>query len=313
MSRTFSRRVFLSAAAAMPLASAQVLRRPEGSLSTPQAPQAARVSRAIRSSMLPPGATWKARVTAASDAGFDGLEMVAVESPAEAEEISRAVSEARLLIHSVFCPATIEFPLSSPDNEVVAKSVSALKTALTVASMWRAEEVLVVPAVVEAGGSATEAWTRSQAVLREQILPLAGGFKLHVGLAVPTDRFLVSPAECNRYIDTLRSPWVKASLSVGDAAVAATPQEWIRALSRRLTRLRLNDRHVDRAHGTSAPRNLGDGDVDWQEVRKSLSDAPFLSWVTADLDPGDRAYLLNVRIRVDKFLAGFKPGASPAD
>jgi hexulose-6-phosphate isomerase len=85
----------------------------------------------------------------------------------------------------------------------------------------------------------------------------------------------------------------------------------VRSLGRRLTRLRLNDRHVDRKAGTSERRNIGDGDVNWQDVRKAMSEAPYLNWVTADVDPGDRAYLSNVRIRVDKFLAGFKPGSGP--
>ena len=73
----------------------------------------------------------------------------------------------------------------------------------------------------------------------------------------------------------------------------------------------MNDRHLDRAAGTAERRNLGDGDVDWQAVRKAMSEAPFLTWVTADLEGGDGAYISNVRIRVDKFLAGFKPGVGP--
>jgi hexulose-6-phosphate isomerase len=191
--------------------------------------------------------------------------------------------------------------------------VAALKTALTVASMWHAEEVIVRPAVIGASSPPSAAWTRSQEVLG-QLLPLAGGFKLHITLAVPTEKFLLSPADCTSYIDGLKSPWAKASLDVGDALVIGTlgtPQEWVRSLGRRLTRLRLNDRHVDRKAGTSERRNIGDGDVNWQDVRKAMSEAPYLNWVTADVDPGDRAYLSNVRIRVDKFLAGFKPGSGP--
>ena len=46
--------------------------------------------------------------------------------------------------------------------------------------------------------------------LLTSILPLAGAFKIHVGLAVPTERFLLSAMECNRFIDGLRSPWAKA-------------------------------------------------------------------------------------------------------
>lgn len=295
----------------MPLAGGQILRPTGGSLQQPL-PQPPGIRRAVRTSMLPPGETWSSRFAVAAAAGFDGLDVDAVESPVEADEIARAAAEHKLTIESVICPATAKFPLSSPDPDVQARGIAALKTALTAAAMWRAETVVIIPAVVDESTPPSAAWSRSQAALRDQILPLAGGFRLHVAIEVPTERFILSAADCNRYIDEMRSPWIKASLRVCDAygpGIVGTPQDWIRTLQRRLSDLRLSDRRVDRAAGTSERRNLGDGDVDWQAVRKAMNEAPYVTWVTADLDGGDTAYISNLRIRVDKFLAGFKPGA----
>lgn len=306
----------LAAAAALPLASAsQVLRRIEPAPNTAQSaqPPAPRIGRALVSTMLPAGMSWKERFDLAHAVGFDGVEVAAVESPAERDEIMRAAEGAHLTIHAVVSAAPEQFALSSGDPEVVKKGVVALKTALTVASLWKAEEVLITPAVVDAATSYGDAWARSQTVIREQLLPLAAGFKVHVGLAVPGDRFLLSPLECARYIDELRSAWVKASIDVGQAVVVGYPQDWIRTLGRRVTRLRLRDCHVDRAHGRFEWKNIGDGNIDWQQVRKSMSETPYVSWVTVDLEPGDRAYLANVLARMDKFLAGFRPAsAAPA-
>lgn len=264
--------------------------------------------------MLPSGASWTSRIAVAAAAGFDGLDVEAVQSPVEADEITQAAAQYKLTIESVVCTATARYPLSSSDPEIQAKGVAALKTALTAAAMWRAEEVVITPGVLDETTPPGAAWSRSQAVLRDQILPLAAGFKVHVAIEVPTDKFILSPADCNRYIDELRSPWIRAALrvcKVSGADVVGTPPEWIRLLARRLTGLRLDDRHLDRVAGTSERRNLGDGDVDWQAVRKAMNEAPFLTWVTADLDGGDGAYISNVRVRVDKFLAGFKPGIGP--
>ena len=313
MPRRFSRRAFLSAAAAIPLAGEQILRPSGGSMQQPPS-QPPVIRRAIHTSMLPPGDSWRSRLALVRAAGFDGLDIEAVESPVEADEIARAATEHQLIIESVVCTATGRYPLSSPDPEIQAKGIAALKTALTAGAMWRAEQVVITPAVVNEATPPSAAWSRSQAALTSQILPLAGGFKLRVAIEVPTEKFILSAADCNRYIDELRSPWVRASLRVCDAfgaGIVGTPQDWIRTLQRRLTGLRLNDRHVNKAAGTSEARNLGDGDVDWQAVRKAMNEAPFLTWVTADLDGGNSAYISNVRIRVDKFLAGFKPGGGP--
>ncbi len=315
MSHSLSRRAVLMAATGLPFAiGGQLVHRLDSGSAGPQPggpPPPARISRALVATMLPETLRWNARLALAREVGFDGLEMAAVNAPSEGEEIMHAAEEAKLSIHAVSSSASRQFPLSSGDPEVVRKGVAAMKQAITVASTWKAEELLIVPAVVDGATSYGDAWARSQAVIRDQLLPLAAGFKVRLGLTVPGDKFLLSPLECNRYIDEFRSPWVKATLNVGDATLVGYAQDWIRTLGKRLARLRLRDCHVDRQQGRFEWRNLGDGDVDWQDVRHALADAPYAAWVTADLQPGDRAYLADARSRVDKFLAGFKPAPGP--
>jgi hexulose-6-phosphate isomerase len=55
--------------------------------------------------------------------------------------------------------------------------------------------------------------------------------------------------------------------------------------------------------------NIGEGDVDWVEVRKALADVGYDGYVTTEIDGGDRAYLTDVSKRLDRFLAGQKPVA----
>ena len=64
---------------------------------------------------------------------------------------------------------------------------------------------------------------------------------------------------------------------------------------------------MDRDAGTFEWKNLGEGDIDWVEVRKALDEAPNATWLTTEIAGGDRAYLTDVLRRVDRFLAGFKP------
>jgi len=259
-------------------------------------------------SMLPENLGWKERFALAKDIGFDGIEMQTMEDQAAAEQVAHASQETGLVIHSVMNMAHWKYPISSPDPDVVRKSVAGMKTSLTNAALWKAEIVLLVPAVVNPATSYADAWARSTQVIKEQLVPLADGFKVKIGIEEVWNKFLLSPLEFTRYIDEFRSPWIKAYMDVGNVVLYGYPQDWIRTLGKRISRLHLKDCRVDRESGKFEWKNIGEGDIDWQAVRAALADAPFATWCTTELEGGDRAYLTDVLERVDRFLGGFKPG-----
>ena len=76
--------------------------------------------------------------------------MQTVSDQTEAEAIAKASEATGLVIHSVMNSDHWRFPLSSPDPEVVRKSVAGMKTSLMNAALWKAGIVLLVPAVVDA-------------------------------------------------------------------------------------------------------------------------------------------------------------------
>jgi L-ribulose-5-phosphate 3-epimerase len=88
------------------------------------------------------------------------------------------------------------------------------------------------------------------------------------------------------------------------------PQDWIRTLGARIVRVHIKDFKLDRAKGTFQWVNLGEGDVDWPEVRKAFSEIGYESWVSTEIAGGDAAYLKDVVARFDRFLAGQKPVAA---
>jgi L-ribulose-5-phosphate 3-epimerase len=263
-------------------------------------------------SMLPKELPWKERFALAKAVGFDGIEMQTVEDRNDAEAIAHAASDTGLIIHSVMNSDHWKYPLSSADPEVVRKSVAGMKTSLTNAALWKANNVLLVPAVVDANTSYADAWTRSQQVIRDQLLPIAAGFKINIAIEEVWNKFLLSPLEFARYVDELKSPYAKAYFDVGNIVFYGYPQDWIRTLGRRIVRLHLKDFKLDRSAGRFEWKNLGEGDIDWQQVRKALDEAPNLAWVTTEIEGGDRAYLTDVVRRVDRFLGGFKPVDTPA-
>jgi L-ribulose-5-phosphate 3-epimerase len=305
---SFTRRQLLKTSAAVPLAAWLDAARVAAA---PQTKAAGGIKRAVLVSMLPKELSWQDRFALAKAVGFDGIEMQTVTDQPQAEEIAKASQATGLVIHSVMNSDHWRYPLSSADADVVKKSVAGMKTSLMNAALWKAGVVLLVPAVVDAATSYADAWSRSVSVIREQLMPVAEGVRVQIGIEEVWNKFLLSPLEFKRYVDEFQSPVVKAYFDVGNVVFYGYPQDWIRTLGPRITRLHLKDFSLDRGKGTFAWKNLGEGDIDWVAVRKAMTDAPNVSWVTTEISGGDKAYLTDVLARVDRFLGGFTPVDAP--
>src|SRR5712691_6143886 len=263
--------------------------------------------KAVLISMLPKELSYAERFRIARDAGFDAIEMQTIAREEEAAEARDAAIGTGLRIHSVMNMDHWRFPLSSSDPDVVGRSVAGMETSLRNAALWGADAVLLVPAVVDATTSYQDAWTRSQQVIRERLLPIARELKVIVAVEEVWNKFLLSPLEFVRYVDEIDSPWLKAYFDVGNVVFYGYPQDWIRALGARIAKVHLKDFQLDRPNGRFAWRNLGEGDIDWLEVRRAFDDIGYRGYVTTEVAAGDAAYLKDLATRVDRFLAGQKP------
>jgi L-ribulose-5-phosphate 3-epimerase len=274
-------------------------------------PFSTKVRKSILISMLPRELPYADRFAMARDIGFEAVEMQTVAKPEEAAEIGEAAKKTGLRIHSVMNMDHWRLPLSSSDPAVVAGSVKGMETSLKNAQLWGADAVLLVPAVVNPATSYKDAYTRSQAVIRERLLPMARDMKVVIAVEEVWNKFLLSPLEFARYVDEFESPWVKAYFDVGNIVFYAFPQDWIRTLGARIVKIHLKDFKLDRSSYNFT--NLGEGDIDWPEVRRALDEIKYTGFVTTELRGGDAAYLKDVSARVDKILAGEKPyTAKPA-
>jgi hexulose-6-phosphate isomerase len=258
-------------------------------------------------SMLPKERTYAERFAIARAAGFEAIEMRTMPRDAEAAEIREASQKTELKIHSVMNEDHWRLPLSSSDPDVVGRTVKGMETSFRNAVLWGADTVLLVPAVVDANTSYKDAWTRSQRVIRERLLPMARDMKVVIGVEEVWNKFLLSPLEMARYVDEFESPWVRAYFDVGNVLIWAFPQDWIRTLGSRIVRIHVKDFSFDRQNGRFAWKNIGEGDIDWPEVRRALADVKYSGYVTTEVSGGDEAYLKDLSQRVDRFFAGEKP------
>ena len=281
---------------------------------TPAPPRTQRGSGTIRKSilisLLPKERPYAERFAMARDAGFEAIEMQTVTKEEETAEIREASQQTGLRVHSVMNMDHWRLPLSSSDPDVVTRSVQGMETSLHNAARWGADTVLLVPAVVDAKTSYRDAYTRSQRVIRERLIPIAKDQKVIIAIEEVWNKFLLSPLEFARYVDEFESPWVRAYFDVGNVVLYAFPQDWIRTLGSRIAKIHLKDFNFDRSNGRFTWKNIGEGDIDWPEVRRALSDIGYAGYVTTEVAGGDAAYLKDLAGRVDRFLSGEKPVGS---
>ena len=304
--KTIDRRTFLGTVAG---AGAAAAARP-GALSGAGAagqPAAGGLKKAVYISMLPKELGYLEKFQLAREVGFEGIEIGTIADAGVAEEIKGAADKAGLKIHSVMNADHWRFPFSSADPDVVAKGVAGMEASFRNAKLWGADTILLVPGVVDAQTSYKDAWTRSQQVIRQRILPLAQEMKVVIGIEEVWNKFLLSPLEMARYVDEFSSPWVKAYLDVGNMLFYGFPQDWIRTLGPRIVRVHVKDFKLERGEGRFYWKNLGEGDVDWPAVAKALMDAGYRGWVTTEINGGDAAYLKDVVSRLDRIFAGQRP------
>jgi hexulose-6-phosphate isomerase len=296
-----SRRDFLKSTVGGALAASLTGRSAASSLTEAPLPTASRIKKALLIDMLPAQLSLNDRFKLARDTGFEAVEAQTVKDPHEAEAILKAAEGAKIRVHSVMNMDHGKFPLSSPEPEVVEKSIKGMEASLKNAQLWGADAVLLVPARVTPQVSYKQAWERSQKQIR-RLIPLAAELKVIVALEPVWNKFLLSPLEFAAYVDEFKSPWVKTYFDVGNVLLTGYPQDWIHTQGKRIVKVHLKD-FKQKAGGYDWV-NLGDGDVDWPAVRQAFADIGYTGYVTAELNGGDEAYLRDLSRRVDRLILG---------
>jgi L-ribulose-5-phosphate 3-epimerase len=265
------------------------------------APSKLAIQKGVLLSMLPKQLSYADRFKMARDVGFEVVQAPTTADPREAEEIKQAATDAKIRIDSVMNMDHWKYPLSSGDPTVVEKSIAGMKTSMSNAKLWGSDAVLLVPAVVNADTSYRDAWARSQAQIRK-LIPLAEELRVVIAVEEVWNKFLLSPVEFVSYVDQFQSPWIKAWFDVGNVALFGYPQDWIRTLGKRTFKVHLKDFKGDRNAYKFV--NLGEGDINWDEVRKAFSEVGYAGSAIVELPAGDEAYLRDISARIDKLLLG---------
>ncbi|MEM7698452.1 MAG: sugar phosphate isomerase/epimerase family protein [Verrucomicrobiota bacterium] len=220
------------------------------------------------------------------EVGFDGTELRTTDDE-RLGEFAKAVEASEFPVHGVVNSSDPDLPRAVR----FAKAIGG-DTVLYVARYDRKRPLM-------------ESWRETQEVIRKG-LPSAEKHGIKLLVENVWAGFLISALDMERFVDEIDSPWFGAYFDVGNNVRWGVPQHWIEVLGDRIGKLDIKE-WDDRLHQQEGLRagfgsELGDGTIDWAEVRSALRKIGYSGWATAEVKGGDRERLADISARMDSVL-----------
>ena len=274
------RREFLQSAAA--LTAASVL---------PDAASAGEFTGVIRkaikySNVAEPKLSIEDKFKLVKDIGFDGIELRTTHADQKSEFI-KALDKTGLPIHGLVNS-------SNPD----------ITSAIEFCAAVGGNGVLIT-APYDKKRPLMESWKERQAIIRKA-LPAAERHRVKILVENVWAGFLISALDAERFIDEIANPWFGCYFDVGNNVRWGVPEHWILVLGKRIGKLDIKewDERLHRGEGLRKgfSNPLGDGTINWANVRKALKQIGYSGWATAEVGNADRERLADIAQRMDKIL-----------
>lgn len=270
-------------------------------LADPAVPHAlaGRLYKTLKIGMIKVDGGLTAKFRAAKEAGFDGVELSA--PGYDIAEVKQAIAESGLPVDGNVCASHWKIRHTSADDATRAQALEDLKQALRDTHAIGGHTVLLVAGKGEDGPEA-EIWERSVENIAKAI-PLAAELGVAIAIENVWNQFCYdhdggadqTAEKFVKYVDAFNSPWVGMQFDIGNHWKYGSMGDWIRQLGKRV--IKLDIKGFSRAEGKFTP--IGQGDIDYADVRKALHEINFHGWVAAEVAGGDFDYLKGVAQEMD--------------
>ncbi|MEZ6087340.1 MAG: sugar phosphate isomerase/epimerase family protein [Pirellulaceae bacterium] len=248
------------------------------------------------------GASLEERFRVVKEVGFDGIEM---NSPGmDVEETKAAIKATGLVVDGTVCSGHWGIRHTSPDAATRAKALDNLKIALRDTKAVGGDTVLLVVGKGE-DGPEKEIWERSVENISKAV-PLAEELNVTIAIENVWNQFLYDhEGDSNqtadkfiKYVDEFDSPRVAMQFDIGNHWKYGNTGDWIRALGKRV--VKLDSKGFSR--GENRFTKIGEGDIDWKDVKAALDEIGFQGWCAAEVGGGGKERLAEVLANMRKTL-----------
>lgn len=239
------------------------------------------------------------KLKAAKAAGFDAVEL---NTPGiNIDETRKAIADSGVPIDGSVIHSHWGTRHTDPKPEVRAKALEHLKQSLREVHAIGGNTVLLVVGHGK-DGTEDEIWKRSIDNIA-QALPLASELGVYIAIENVWNHFhydhggdhTQTAAKYVKFADELNSPWVGFQFDIGNHHKYGSMGDWIRQLGRRIVKLDLKG--YNRAKQSWA--DIGEGDIDWADVRKALREINFTGYAAAEVGGGDMNRLKKIASQMD--------------
>ncbi len=301
------RRLFIGSATAASTACGIIATNaPASELENPaDASLAGRIFKTLKIGMVGVEGSLSDKFNAAKKAGFDAIEL---DSPlrftnTDIDGAKKAIAESGLPVDGTVIGSHWKQTHSSPDATMRATALQDLIDAIRHTNAIGGKTVLLVAGHGK-DGTVEEINQRSIANI-SKALPVAAKHDITIAIENVWNRMHYDhdgPLETQtadsliKFVDAFNSPLVGVQFDVGNHWKYGSMGGWIRALGKRIVKLDLKG--FSRADGKF--KKIGEGDVDWADVRKALLEINYHGYAAAEVSGGNMQRLEEISANVDK-------------
>ena len=254
----------------------------------------------LKIGMIREGKTLTEKFLLAKAAGFQGVELGAPGIDIGATKI--AIAESGLPVDGSVNAGHWNVRHTDPDAAIRAKALEALKEGLRQTKAVGGHTVLLVVGHGK-DGPEKEIWPRSIENIAKAI-PLAAELGVSIAIENVWNHFCydhegdrVQTAEkFVRYVDEFKSPWVGMQFDIGNHWKYGSMGDWIRTLGKRI--IKLDVKGFSRQQDSFT--KIGEGDLDFADVRQALTEINFHGWCAAEVGGGNLNRLKEVSANMDR-------------
>jgi len=242
------------------------------------------------------GDTFEAKLAAARQAGYDGVEL-SFDSQAtaplrmgmdrgEVERLRATVESHGLEVRSLMSGATLrDTPILHSDPAIRRQAVANLAAALQTAAWIGAGTILVHPGQLRPDTRYDEAWGWTVQVLRD-LIPACEQTGVGLGLENVWNKFLLAPTEMRQLLDEVGHPLVGCYLDTANMLLYGYAEQWVAIVGSRIRKVHVKDFKRERGGGRFC--QLLAGDCNYPAVMRELRALGYDDYLTSEVSRGER-------------------------